>query len=210
MPGCGWQFEQIEATLKKAAAALRDADIRFALGGSLAAWARGGPESCNDLDLMIRRTDAERALDAVVEAGMRAERPPEEWLVKAWNGDVLVDLIFEALGVPITDEVLARADELSVFSVTMRVLSLEDVISSKLLALGEHDLDYEPVLTIARSLREQVDWRDVEARTNSSPYARAFFALLEQLGVSGQLSDRAKGPEPRIRVVAQGASRGSS
>ena len=25
---------------------------------------------------------------------MRAEDPPEEWLVKAWDGDTLVDLIF--------------------------------------------------------------------------------------------------------------------
>jgi predicted nucleotidyltransferase len=210
MPGCGSQFELIEATLKKAAAALRDAGIPFALGGSLAAWARGGPESCNDLDLMIKQTDAERAQKALVAAGMKAEQPPEEWLVKAWDGDVLVDLIFEALGVPIADEALARAEELSVFSVTMRVLSLEDVISSKLLALGEHDLDYEPVLTIARSLREQVDWGDVEVRTSSSPYARAFFALIEELGVSARVGDRAKAPEPRIRVVTQGASRGST
>ena len=28
------------------------------------------------------------------EAGLRAEDPPEEWLVKAWDGDTLVDLIF--------------------------------------------------------------------------------------------------------------------
>ena len=58
MPGYGRQFERIEATLKKAAAALRDADVNYALGGSLAAWARGGPESCKDLDLMLRKQDA--------------------------------------------------------------------------------------------------------------------------------------------------------
>ena len=26
---------------------------------------------------------------------MTPERPPEEWLVKAWDGDMLVDLIFD-------------------------------------------------------------------------------------------------------------------
>ena len=93
-------FSAIEATLKKAAAALRDADVPFLLGGSLASWARGGPETRHDLDLMIKQEDAERALAALTAAGMRAEDPPEEWLVKAWDGDVLVDLIYWPKGLP--------------------------------------------------------------------------------------------------------------
>jgi hypothetical protein len=204
MSSSGGDFEAIEATLKKAAAALRESGVPFALGGSLAAWIRGGPASCNDLDLMVKKEDAERALRVLVQTGMRAERPPEGWLLKAWDGEILIDLIFEALGVRITDEALARADELSVFSVPMLVLSLEDVIASKLLALSEHDLDYEPVLTVARAVREQVDWHDVGARTSGSPYARAFFALMEELGLGvdeaggGAVSERS-----RIRVVPE-------
>ena len=58
-------FAAIEHALKRAAAALRDADIPFLLGGSLASWARGGPETRHDLDLMIRPEDAERALAAL-------------------------------------------------------------------------------------------------------------------------------------------------
>jgi hypothetical protein len=46
-------FSDIEATLKKAAAALRETNVPFLLGGSLASWARGGPESRHDLDLML-------------------------------------------------------------------------------------------------------------------------------------------------------------
>ncbi len=203
MPGCGDEFQRIQATLKKTAAALRDGEIPFALGGSLAAWARGGPESCNDLDLVICEKDAEHALGTLVEVGMRAERPPEGWLLKAWDGDVLVDLIHHAAGVPINDEVLDRADELSVFSVTMRVLALEDVIASKLLALNEHELDYEPALTIVRAVREQVDWPEVRTRTAHSPYARAFFALLEELGLEagGRSAERPASTRGRIRVL---------
>src|SRR5215213_3749766 len=66
-------FSDIEATLKKAAAALREADVPFLLGGSLASWARGGPETRHDLDLMIKPDDVERALAALTGAGMRAE-----------------------------------------------------------------------------------------------------------------------------------------
>jgi predicted nucleotidyltransferase len=183
MPAHGEEFKRIESSLRKAAAALRDAGISFALGGSLAAWARGGPESCKDLDLMIREQDVDRALAALDNVGMRTEQPPEDWLVKAWDGDVLIDLIHHALGVPITDEVLGRADDMAVFSISMRVLTLEDLLSSKLLALNEHALDYESVLTIARSLREQVNWQEVRARTTGSPYASAFFTLMEELNL---------------------------
>src|SRR4051812_43537253 len=99
-------FADIEATLKRSTAALREADVPFLLGGSLASWARGGPESNHDLDLMVRPEDAERALETLVAAGMRPEQPPEDWLVKAWDGDVLVDLIFHPKGLDVDDEML--------------------------------------------------------------------------------------------------------
>src|SRR3954470_13028480 len=114
-------FSDIEATLKKSAAALREAQIPFLLGGSLASWARGGPETRHDLDLMLKESDVDRALEALEQAGMRPERPPEEWLVKAWDGDVLVDLIFSPCGMPITDEVIERGEVMSVLSMEVRV-----------------------------------------------------------------------------------------
>ena len=49
------------ATMKQAAAALRDAEIEFMLGGGLAAWARGGPPTDHDVDFYIRAEDAESA-----------------------------------------------------------------------------------------------------------------------------------------------------
>jgi predicted nucleotidyltransferase len=176
-------FSDMEQTLKRAAAALRDADIPFLLGGSLASWARGGPESRHDLDLLIREQDVEEALAALERMGMRPERPPEEWLVKAWDGDVLVDLIFWPKDMPVTDEVIERGEELSVLGMEMRVMGLEDMLVTKLNALSEHALRYEGLLAIARALREQIDWDDVRDRTSHSPFARAFFVLLEGLGI---------------------------
>ena len=183
MPTKNESFLDIEETLKKAAAALRETEIPFLLGGSLASWARGGPESSKDLDFMVKREDAERALKALEKAGMRPEKPPEDWLFKAWDDDVLVDLIFEAEQLPITDEVIERGEELNVLSIPIRVMALEDVLATKLLALNEHHLDYETLLQITRALRERVDWDQVRSRTEHSPYARAFFVLLEELGV---------------------------
>lgn len=176
-------FEQIKESLKRAAGALREAEVPFVLGGGLAVWAHGGPATGHDLDLMIKPEDAERALDVLEQEGMRLEKPPEGWLYKAWDGDVLVDLIFAPVGQPVDDSVFSRAEELEVNAVPMLVMSLEDVLVTKLKALDEHELDYERPLEFARSLREQIDWRDVRDRTDGSPYAKAFFTLIEELGL---------------------------
>lgn len=201
-------FTDMEATLKKACAALREAQVPFLLGGSLASWARGGPETRHDLDLMIKQEDADRALDALAQAGMRPERPPEEWLVKAWDGEVLVDLIHHPAGMPVTDEVLARGEVMSVLSMETPVMALEDVLITKLNALTEHDLRYEGLLAISRALRERVDWDDVRSRTADSPFARAFFVLLEGLGIIPGDQGPATVRSPRrgvdVRVVTSG------
>jgi hypothetical protein len=178
-------FEAICTTFKRAAAALRDGEIRFMLGGGLAAWARGGPITQNDLDLVVAPADAERALAVLEQAGMRTERPPEEWLLKAYDGEVLVDLIFHPRGLPVDDALFHRADEMAVLSITVPVMALEDVLVAKLLSLDEQrDLDYSSLLAIARSLREQIPWDEVRERTADSAYAKAFFTLVEELGLS--------------------------
>jgi predicted nucleotidyltransferase len=177
-------FSQMEASLKRAAAALREAGIPFLLGGSLASWARGGPETTHDLDFMIKPEDASRAVEVLCDQGMKAERPPEEWLLKVWDGDVLIDLIHGPSGIDMTDEVIERGDTLNVLSMEMKVMSLEDVLTTKLEALREHELDYSGVLEIARALREQIDWRVVRDRTEGSPFAKAFFVLVEELGIA--------------------------
>ena len=191
-------FSELEQTLKKAGAALRDAGIEFLLGGSLASWARGGPETRHDLDLMIRPDDRERAVQALEAAGMRPERPPEDWLVKAWDGDTLIDLIFAPKGMEIDDDVLARGEELSVLGMEIRVMAIEDVLVTKLMALTEHSLRYESLLPIARAVREQVNWEDVRTRTAESPFARAFFVMLEGLGIVAEPPD-----EPRQRTTVR-------
>ena len=177
-------FSAMEATLKKAAATLRDAGVPFLLAGSLAVWARGGPETTHDLDFIVRPDDAERAMAALEQAGLRREDPPEEWLLKAWDGDVLVDLIFSPTGVPVDDELFARADTINVLSMELEVMSLEDLLVTKLLSITEHEVRFESLLAMVRAVREQVPWDRIRARTSESPFAHAFFVLCEDLGIA--------------------------
>ena len=176
-------FDDIKESVKRVAAALRDANVPFILGGGLAAWAYGGPGTGHDLDVLVKPTDADRALQALAGTGMRTEKPPEGWLYKAWDGDVLVDVIFRPVGESVDDAMFGRAEDLEVNAVPMKVMSLEDLMVTKLLALDEHELDYERSLEFARSLRERIDWHDVRNRTRESPYAKAFFTMVEELGV---------------------------
>ena len=67
----------------------------------------------------------------------------------------------------------------------MPVASLDDVLVTKLLSLTEQEPDYSSVLEIARALREQIDWDAVRGRTEHSPFAQAFFTLVEELGIVG-------------------------
>jgi hypothetical protein len=194
-------FSDLEQALKTSAAALRGAEVRFLLAGSLASWARGGPQTRHDLDLVIAPEDVEPALAALEHAGMRREDPPEEWLVKAWDGDTLVDLIHHPKGIPVDAALFERGEVMSVLGMEMRVMALEDVLVTKLMALGEHSLRYESLLAISRALREQVDWEDVRARTSDSPFARAFFVMLEGLGVLAEAKPTTGGHETRVRVL---------
>ena len=194
---------EIAEALKRAAAVLRRAEIPFALAGSVATWARGGPPPANDLDFAIAEKDADRAEEALKGAGMPTERPPEGWLIKAWDGDVLVDLIWDFEGLEHAETVLERAEELSVQAVRMPVLLLDDVIVSKLCSLDEHALDFSSPLAICRALREQVNWRSVRERTAHWPYARGFLALLQELDILPPEPGPRPG-EPRVRVVPGG------
>jgi hypothetical protein len=170
-------------TLKKAAAALRDAGIPYLVAGGVASWVRGGPSTDHDLDFLIKPADADRALETLADLGLRPEKPPEEWLYKAWDGDVLVDLIFCPAGLDVDDELIERGEEREVEAMTMRVLSAEDLLVSKLMAMTEHSINYRSCLEIARSLREQIDFDDVRERTEGSPFGRAFFVIAEGLEI---------------------------
>jgi hypothetical protein len=95
----------------------------------------------------------------------------------------MVDLIFCPSGGPVTDEMLDRAEEREVMAMRLPVSSLEDVLATKLLALTEQEPNYGSVLEIARTLREQIRWDEVREKTQGSPFAHAFFTLIEELGI---------------------------
>ena len=177
-------FEELIDAMKDAVTVLQRTEIPFVLGGGLSAWARGGPRSEHDVDFLVRPDDVDTALNAFEEEGWKTERPPEGWLYKTWHENgALVDLIFNPASGPITDEIIERAPIAEVMALRVKVSTLEDVMVSKLMAMTEQEPDFSSVLEWARALREQIDWQEVRTRTEASPFAKAFFTLVEALGI---------------------------
>jgi predicted nucleotidyltransferase len=175
--------------LKAIAACLKADGVPFALAGSYAVYARGGARSLHDVDFVVPLESIPAARSALERRGFRVEQPPEDWLVKVYQDDLCVDVIHCLSSGEVTAELLARADELPVESVIMPVLSATDLLNGKLLALSEHSCDLEPVLAVARSLREQIDVATVRAVCQGHPYAEAALFLIRKLEILPGLED---------------------
>ena len=176
--------DDMREALKRTAVALKEADVAFALGGGYAAWARGGPEPAHDVDFVVTEADATQAEQALVDAGLRVEHPPEDWLFKVFDGDAMVDVLFRIGGESVEPPLLERASEVEVLSIRMPVLSATDVLASKLKALDEKKCDYSSDLPVARALREQIDWEQLRNDVKDNDFAVAFLFLVDRLGIT--------------------------
>ncbi|MFC8427667.1 hypothetical protein [Streptomyces sp. NPDC057253] len=189
---------------KQVGAILKREGHAFALAGSVAVYAHGGAQNLqHDVDFAIRPEDAGSVAETLRAAGLPVRTPPEDWLLKADCLGQQVDLIFELAHQPVTTELLERADELSVDSVFMPVLSPTDLLTSLLSAFSEHHCDFGAVLPIARALREKVDWDAVRRSCGDAPMPDAFFYFLERLEVI-EPSTEGTGRTARTRSTEEG------
>ena len=176
--------EGLREALKRTAVALKQGSVPFALGGGYASWALGGPEPEHDVDFVVAERDQEPAARVLEEAGLRVERPAEDWLFKVFLDGAMVDVIHRIGGVPVHTDLIERAVDTEVLSVRMPVLGATDLLAGKLVALSEHACDFGKVLPSARALREQVDWEHLRSEVNGNPFADAFLDLARRLGVA--------------------------
>lgn len=176
--------DELLQTLKRATSVLKQTGAPFALAGSFAAYAHGGASGEKDVDFLIRHQDLEKIVTALSDAGFRIENPPEDWLVRAYDGDELVDLIYRPIEIPVTDETLQQATVMSVGPISLPVLSTTQLMVHRLLTYDQHYCDFAAGLQMARSLREKINWVQVREDTETSPYAEAFLLLVHRLGLA--------------------------
>jgi Nucleotidyl transferase of unknown function (DUF2204) len=184
----------LRTALKRSASALKADGVPFALGGGYALWVAGGPEPSHDVDLVVAETDVELAANSLAAAGLRVERPPEDWLFKAYcdpNGSAdlaeepaLVDVLHRLGGVPVEQSLLETAQDFEVLGVRIPVLPPTPIMIAKLKSLSEHYCDFAPLLLSVRAVREQLEWTEIREATQDNPFAEAFLLVVERLGIT--------------------------
>ena len=180
--------DALREALRSVASCLKSEGIGFALAGGYALWAQGAPEPTHDVDFVVAETAVEPAAAALAAAGLRVERPPEDWLFKVYREEAMADILHRLQGVPVDDGLLATATEREVLGLRMPVLPATQIIAAKLEALSEHNCDLEALLAVVRATREQLDWSALRAAADSRPFAEAFLFLLDRLGVTSDPS----------------------
>jgi hypothetical protein len=196
------QVQPLLEALKAVAAALKADGVPFALAGGLAVYARGGKDSRHDVDFVVPGTDIAAAKDSLERRGMHVFQPPEDWLFKVEYDGQPVDIIHRLPGGPVDDELLHRAQDLSVESVRMPVLSATDLLIAKLLSLSEHACDLEPVLSVMRSVREQLDLDQVVEATRDHDFAEAALYLARRLEILPGAADKETGELKEAKEIA--------
>lgn len=176
---------QLREALRAAASALKENGPRFALAGSYALWAQGAPEPSHDVDLVVAESDVDDAIATLTHAGFAVKRPPEDWLFKAWIGDLLVDVLHRVNGVRVEPADLEDAEELDVLAIRMPVLPATTVLIQQLRAMTERHCDFAKLLPAVRAVRERIDWNRVRAETADNDFAVAFLVLIDRLGLTG-------------------------
>ena len=171
--------------LKHAASALKADGPEFALAGSYALWAYGGPEPIHDVDFVIAEEDTEAAALTLEKAGFQIDRTPEDWLFKACvEQQFVIDVLHRLNGTPVNADVIAAAEELDVLAIRMRVLSPTHVLTEKLNSLNEHHCDFAALLPAVWAVRERVNWDRLRADTAENDFAVAFLVLADRLGLT--------------------------
>lgn len=172
----GQDHDNFAPVLKETVETLHKGRVPFALIGGIAVSSFGRPRWTHDIDVLIRPHDADRALNLLKQRGFRTERTDPSWLFKAFNRDVMVDLIFYCTGgFYFEPEMMERAVWRELFGSRMPVLAPEDLL---LLKAAVHDeigpRHWHDALGILA--RTRLDWDYLLHRSQRAP--RRLLSLL--------------------------------
>jgi hypothetical protein len=141
--------------------ALRDADLRFLIGGSYAmARYTHMDRTTRDLDLMIKREDWPVVARVLRAAGVYTRLPFPHWLGKALQGTAQVDIIFSSGNAMTTvdDEWFRRAVPARVLGFHSWLAPPEELLWSKAFVMERERFDGADVLHLVLRVGRSFDW----------------------------------------------------
>jgi predicted nucleotidyltransferase len=154
----------------------------WALMGGLASAVYGRPRWTYDVDVFLQPHDAAPALEALGRAGFATDEKDPNWLFKAIDEGVLVDIIFRSVGgIYFDDEMVRRMRRRNFRGVSVPIVAPEDLLVIKAAAFAEHssrhwydclailvgaELDWDYLLERARHAPSRVASLLLFARSN--------------------------------------------
>lgn len=172
------QFEWVNAvtdehwaTYRQAIQALREAGIRFLLGGGFAlATYIGRWRNTKDIDFYIMHEDRDKAVDALTKTGFEDLFPrlpyDRKWIYRSTRDGVIVDIIWAMANQRAqTDEVwFQNAPSANVRGEALSVVPMEEFLWCKLYILQRDHCDWTDVFNLLYAVGTRINWRRVLAR----------------------------------------------
>jgi predicted nucleotidyltransferase len=145
---------------KEAIDALEKSRISYVVGGGIAVAAYGRKRATKDIDLYIKPEDSMRALEALQKVGFEINPMKDvKWLAKAYKDSISVDFILENIGgIIATDETMERGRYMSVSGTRMFVMSPEDLVFRKVLAMRCRRDDWYDCIAVLSNTYQAFDW----------------------------------------------------
>ncbi len=170
------QIDNLSLAVGDAVDAIEDARIPYVLCGGLASSLLGRSRATDDIDLLVRSDDAERALEVLAEEGFETERTNPQWIFKATRGEITIDLMFWMKGgITLDDEMVERAGDGELAGRRLRVMPAEDLIVVKAIANDEQSTRHWHDALGMIAVRE-LDWPYLVTRARHG--ARRVLSLL--------------------------------
>lgn len=133
--------------------------IPYVVGGGIAVWAYGRQRPTKDIDIFVKKKDADNILRIMRDIGFRTEHSDEKWLYKAFRGDAMVDVIFRNSRGDETDDVMIRNRRMAkIDSFKFKIMSPEDVIYIKIISLIKNSPHWEDAFSVAANNLDNIDW----------------------------------------------------
>jgi hypothetical protein len=171
---------------------LLEARVPFAVSGGFAfhhhtrIW-----RTTKDLDLVIPPANVPNAFKVLVDEGFETYVQDPVWLAKARRGDYFVDLITGVGNATLTVEQhwIDRAVEDEVLGIRCKVLSVEEMIASKLFVTRRERFDGADIAHLLRSRTRDLDWDRLRHLTASHWPMLYWYLVLFAYIYPAQISD---------------------
>ncbi len=162
----------IEVTLPPEAAslysevlqAMNQHGVAYAIAGAFALQKYTGIcRLTKDLDIFMKAEDIPAALDYLAQLNFRCETLDPVWLSKAHRGEYFVDLIsgMSNAAIVVDDSWMQRTLPSLIAGVPSRIISVEDLLASKLFVIRRERFDGADIAHIIYRTKGRLDWSRV-------------------------------------------------